>query len=572
MKKILLFISLLCLFAAPAWGATYYIDPTCATPGNGTSGDCLGGANDPFDQWSDVTWAAGNTYLQKAGTTANERLTIGESGTSLDSPIYVGKYGSGSAPTLNSSMNYDIYSSSKNFITIEDFNLIGATTYSIYFDNGGDGLVLRRITSNRDIRAKSYSNSTYEDITITASGTNAFALYGAASNVAVRRVHVSNNTNSGFYLYNITNLILEDSDVSGNSSGAAVDITSGAGTLAISRLTITGGARGLSMSNSAYSSGYINYLSVTGTNNIGWSMASVTGSLVAESPILVNNKIYGASFGSVDSLTVNNGVASGTIHTATTDGSGWLATSSTIIYNNCKAYDNQWDGFVINTDGTGMVYNRCLAYNNGTNPPTDSSGDGFTIHGLAGASYNYCISRDNKNTGFAFVNAGIGSLANCVAYNNGGAETVRGGFYAETGGAAWTVKNSIFHGNKPREIFLDAAALGAFTADFNLYYHDADANFASIDGGASNISWTTYHETYEANSLHSDPLFVDAANADFRLQNGSPAISTGVYVTGLHDQAGITDFSGQDLYNLPAPDIGAYGTVKATVISGEAVF
>lgn len=75
----------------------------------------------------------------------------------------------------------------------------------------------------------------------------------------------------------------------------------------------------------------------------------------------------------------------------------------------------------------------------------------------------------------------------------------------------------------------------------------------------------------ESHSVITDPLFVNASSGDFRLQNGSPAISTGVYVTGLHDQAGITDFSGQDLYNLPAPDMGAYGTVKATVISG-AVF
>ena len=45
----------------------------------------------------------------------------------------------------------------------------------------------------------------------------------------------------------------------------------------------------------------------------------------------------------------------------------------------------------------------------------------------------------------------------------------------------------------------------------------------------------------------SNPLFVDAANGDFRLQSGSAAIDAGRPISGITD-----GFVG------PAPDIGAY--------------
>lgn len=72
---------------------TYYIDPDVAGPGTGTEAD-------PFKLWSSVTWAAGNTYLQKRGTTANEQVTVGASGTS-GSPILIAAYGSGGDPIID---------------------------------------------------------------------------------------------------------------------------------------------------------------------------------------------------------------------------------------------------------------------------------------------------------------------------------------------------------------------------------------------------------------------------------------------------------------------------------------
>ena len=97
MKKLLLILGLV-LMASQAWSATYYIDPTCSTSGNGTTTVC--GANGPFKTWAEITsknlWAAGNTYSQKSGTTAYETITVGASGTT-GNVITINSYGTGMA-------------------------------------------------------------------------------------------------------------------------------------------------------------------------------------------------------------------------------------------------------------------------------------------------------------------------------------------------------------------------------------------------------------------------------------------------------------------------------------------
>ena len=84
----------LVLWATQVWAATYYVDPTCNSSGDGTTTTC--GPHGPFKTWAKVKWAAGNTYSQKGGTTAYEQITVGASGTS-GNVITINSYGSGNA-------------------------------------------------------------------------------------------------------------------------------------------------------------------------------------------------------------------------------------------------------------------------------------------------------------------------------------------------------------------------------------------------------------------------------------------------------------------------------------------
>jgi parallel beta-helix repeat protein len=63
---------------------TYYIDPSVPGPGNGTLAS-------PFRSWTSVTWAPGNTYLQKRGTTYSGVFQLSASGTASQR-ITIGAY------------------------------------------------------------------------------------------------------------------------------------------------------------------------------------------------------------------------------------------------------------------------------------------------------------------------------------------------------------------------------------------------------------------------------------------------------------------------------------------------
>jgi hypothetical protein len=221
----------------------------------------------------------------------------------------------------------------------------------------------------------------------------------------------------------------------------------------------------------------------------------------------------------------------------------------------------------------------CRAYNNG-NKTSGSDGDGFTGHG---AGYNlyiyYCIAYANTCSGFAFIETSHGRIWNCVAYANAGNWSLEGGgkvdqtragfYFAVTGnnpttGTSWDMKNTIGVGNYPREIFLTAACKDLVTFDYNLWSETTPANFATLDGGATNISWATYHATYEAHSVNGAPGFTNAAGGVFTLTSyTSVAVDAGTDVNLTTDYAG-NAVPGTDR-DEATPDIGAYQMTAAQI-------
>ena len=68
--------------------------------------------------------------------------------------------------------------------------------------------------------------------------------------------------------------------------------------------------------------------------------------------------------------------------------------------------------------------------------------------------------------------------------------------------------------------------------DHNLYFNAVGAvQFSVNEEAVSMEEWKASpanRHGYDAHSIYADPLFVDAANRDYRLREGSPAFAMGI--------------------------------------------
>jgi hypothetical protein len=150
--------------------ATYYIDPSAPTNGTGTE-------LSPWNSWSTVTWANGNTYLQKAGTTATSFPNLGFTN------ITLGRYGVGVNPKIHVQSASHIQIAGNNF-TMTDFEITSNQSGILILSTG---CVFDRIWIHHTLVQFGFAFSTGSTGIIR----NSIIEYSARSNIEVRAGCVS---------------------------------------------------------------------------------------------------------------------------------------------------------------------------------------------------------------------------------------------------------------------------------------------------------------------------------------------------------------------------------------------
>jgi hypothetical protein len=220
---------------------------------------------------------------------------------------------------------------------------------------------------------------------------------------------------------------------------------------------------------------------------------------------------------------------SGTVVGATATGNRW-------IYDNVKFSDGS--GNIINTDANGCTVQGCEFTGVGSTAITTSA-DGWSVVGTyihdVGAGgvvfssatvdcvVSHCIIDTCGSQGISLTSAAVTTtvrlglmVLSCTIYGCGNS-----GIEVADADQKVMLTNNILqdNGNAAGEFNLEFAAgngdWNSFHA-YNIFYHQGG-------GGGGNLSNVTANSTESTSA----PQFTDAANGDFSLASGSPAIATG---------------------------------------------
>jgi hypothetical protein len=138
------------------------------------------------------------------------------------------------------------------------------------------------------------------------------------------------------------------------------------------------------------------------------------------------------------------------------------------------------------------------------------------------------------------------NLINCTLSGNKSIYNDIGGIHIHTESSI-NIVNSIIWENSPYEIDADAGSIMVSNSLLK-----GGTNGIHLLGGENSLYWLN-------GNIDADPMFVDTANGDYRLQEGSPCVDNGIQDTMIIYN------NGQDTLIVPpmayigsAPDMGAY--------------
>ncbi len=166
-------------------GAVVYVDPTAGVGGKGTIAS-------PYNSWSQVSFAAGNVYLQKAGTVYQGSVQVTIAATK-SAPIVLSAYGTGAAPIIQGSVNLD----GASFVRVAGFTIKGAATAGVILQNGA-------------------SNNEIGNNAISGSGMGIWIGNGAGGSNSIHNNVISGNSSFGIAVSQIANAVGSETTISNN--------------------------------------------------------------------------------------------------------------------------------------------------------------------------------------------------------------------------------------------------------------------------------------------------------------------------------------------------------------------
>jgi len=398
--------------------ATIYIDPS--SPNNGT-----GTEESPFNDWASVTWTAGNSYLQKAGTIYRSQLTVGASGT-ISSPIYIGIYGGNQKAVVQIAEDAveGIRISTRNYIILENFKVV----CSFYNPNASSiGIRLRQASTNCIVRNCEASGFYYGFL-----GDNINLLASSQTNILYENCYAYENWGTGFHCTNACNSIIWRNCRS-SKNGFTNRTTGGHGFSCIAERQNT--FTWTLVSGTVYSAPITLLNPLLRITNVTDGPASLTFNSGAGPGATLSVNQYDIS-GSTVYVNINKSPSTVSMQAFSNDlynlkwehcfsdhnlegypaeGHGWMVDEGTINSTlfRCFSCYNAYDGFQA-ARGLNIQFISCVSYKNGQ--------DGFRANSSgSGTSFIHCTSVENGNAGFE-----VGTLTetvscvNCCSSKNSG--------------------------------------------------------------------------------------------------------------------------------------------------------
>jgi hypothetical protein len=142
-----------------------------------------------------------------------------------------------------------------------------------------------------------------------------------------------------------------------------------------------------------------------------------------------------------------------------------------------------------------------------------------------------------RNTSGVDFSESSGRFYNNVLYGNSAPDSKMGSIYVHPEGISnISIKNNIvMNDGSSKDMYFDASAGSTIISDFNLIYNEN--RIVNIQLSRTNYTWAAYKKVtkQDANSINTDPKFIDEKNNNFKLKSASPAIITGTEIGLTND-------------------------------------